>query len=173
MGMGKRKPVQEGLFVAYNALPRSAGHPFYVKLNEVLEEAAFDRWLEKRCAPYYAQEEKPVECRLSIGRDHAGDGHRYVEWESWSSCLHYHGDGAQRKPEQPVEDVRYRFDQSGDNTRRKLQNVLANSIAGRGIRFDRGGHQAESKSGTPWDNTTNSPSRTVPGGSAARIAISG
>jgi transposase len=50
--------VQEGLFVAYNALPRSAGHPFYVKLNELLEEAAFDRWLEKRCAPYYAQQEK-------------------------------------------------------------------------------------------------------------------
>lgn len=58
MGMGKRKPVQESLFVAYNALPRSAGHPFYVKLNELLEEAAFDRWLEKRCAQYYAQEEK-------------------------------------------------------------------------------------------------------------------
>lgn len=58
MGMGKRKPVQEALFVAYDALPRSAGHPFYVKLNELLEEAAFDRWLEKRCAPYYAQAEK-------------------------------------------------------------------------------------------------------------------
>jgi transposase len=58
MGMGKRKPVQESLFVAYDSLPRSAGHPFYVKLNELLEEAAFDRWLEKRCAPYYAQQEK-------------------------------------------------------------------------------------------------------------------
>jgi transposase len=58
MGMGKRKPVQEALFVAYDALPRSAGHPFYVKLNELLEEAAFDRWLEKRCAQYYAQAEK-------------------------------------------------------------------------------------------------------------------
>jgi len=58
MGMGKRKPVQETLFVAHDDLPRSAGHPFYVKLNELLEEAAFDRWLEKRCAPYYAQTEK-------------------------------------------------------------------------------------------------------------------
>jgi transposase len=58
MGMGKRQPVQEGLFVAYDALPRSAGHPFYVKLNELLEEAAFDRWLEKRCAQYYSQAEK-------------------------------------------------------------------------------------------------------------------
>src|SRR5580700_8687853 len=58
MGMGKRKPVQEPLFVTHDNLPRSAGHPFYVKLNELLEEAGFDRWLEKRCARYYAQEEK-------------------------------------------------------------------------------------------------------------------
>jgi transposase len=57
MGMGKRKPVQEALFVPYDALPRSAGHPFYVKLNELLEAAGFDRWLEKRCVPYYRQEE--------------------------------------------------------------------------------------------------------------------
>jgi transposase len=57
MGMGKRKPVQEALFVSYDDLPRSAGHPFYVKLNELLDVARFDRWLEKRCVQYYAQEE--------------------------------------------------------------------------------------------------------------------
>jgi transposase len=58
MGMGKRKPVQEPLFITHDNLPRSAGHPFYVKLNELLEEAGFDRWLENRCARFYAQEEK-------------------------------------------------------------------------------------------------------------------
>ena len=58
MAMGKRKPVQEMLFVAHSDLPRSAGHPFYVKLNEVLQEADFDKWLEKRCARYYEQQEK-------------------------------------------------------------------------------------------------------------------
>jgi len=58
MAMGKRKPVQETLFVAHQDLPRSAGHPFYTKLNQLLDEAGFDRWLEKRCAPYYVQEEK-------------------------------------------------------------------------------------------------------------------
>jgi transposase len=58
MSMGKRKPVQDTLFVAHDRLPRSAGHPFYAKLNELLEEAGFDRWLEKRCARYYEQEEK-------------------------------------------------------------------------------------------------------------------
>ena len=58
MGMGKRKPAQETLFIAHDDLPRSAGHPFYVTLNQLLDEAGFDRWLEKRCAQYYAQEEK-------------------------------------------------------------------------------------------------------------------
>jgi transposase len=56
--MGKRKPMQKMLFVSHERLPRSAGHPFYAKLNELLEEADFDRWLEKRCARYYVQEEK-------------------------------------------------------------------------------------------------------------------
>jgi transposase len=58
MAMGKRKAVQEELFITHDRLPRSAGHPFYVRLNELLEEAGFDRWLEKRCIEYYAQEEK-------------------------------------------------------------------------------------------------------------------
>jgi len=58
MAMGKMKPKEQTLFVSYDDLPRSAGHPFYVKLNELLEEAGFDRWLEKRCAQYYSQEEK-------------------------------------------------------------------------------------------------------------------
>jgi len=58
MGMGRRKPVQEVLFVTHDCLPRSAGHPFYERLNKLLEEAGFDRWLESRCARYYALEEK-------------------------------------------------------------------------------------------------------------------
>jgi len=58
MGMGKRKPAQETLFITHDDLPRSPGHPFYVKLNQLLDEAGFDYWLEKRCAQYYAQEEK-------------------------------------------------------------------------------------------------------------------
>ena len=58
MAMGKRKQQQEALFVTYDNLPRSAGHPFYLKLNRLLNEAGFDRWIEQRCAPYYSQEEK-------------------------------------------------------------------------------------------------------------------
>src|SRR5882757_413359 len=53
MALGKRKPEQQGLWVATTELPRSPGHPFYQKLNELLAEAEFDHWIEKRCAPYY------------------------------------------------------------------------------------------------------------------------
>jgi transposase len=58
MAMGKRKARQESLFVATDRLMQSAGHPFYEKLNALLEEAKFDTWVEGRCAAYYEQEEK-------------------------------------------------------------------------------------------------------------------
>ena len=34
--------------------PRSAGHPFYERLNELLEEAGFDALVEERCRKFYA-----------------------------------------------------------------------------------------------------------------------
>jgi transposase len=55
MALGKRKREQQGLWIATTELPKSAGHPFYKKLNELLAEADFDRWIEKLCAPYYAE----------------------------------------------------------------------------------------------------------------------
>jgi transposase len=57
MAIGKRKPRQEALFVAADQITPSAGHPFYQKLNQLLDEARFDRWIEKRCAPFYEQTE--------------------------------------------------------------------------------------------------------------------
>jgi transposase len=67
MAMGKRKPRQESLFITTDQLTPSAGHPFYQKLNQLLDEARFDRWIEKRCAPYYAQTEKRGQPSLPPG----------------------------------------------------------------------------------------------------------
>jgi IS5 family transposase len=53
MGMGKRRPRQESLFVATDHLRQSASHPFYQRLNRLLDEAGFDRWVEARCQQYY------------------------------------------------------------------------------------------------------------------------
>jgi len=58
MAMGKRTRRQDSLFVATRDLARSAGHPFYRKLNELLAEAEFDGWIERRCEQYYETEEK-------------------------------------------------------------------------------------------------------------------
>jgi transposase len=55
MALGKRKREQQGLWIATTELPKSPGHPFYKKLNELLAEADFDRWVESLCAPYYAE----------------------------------------------------------------------------------------------------------------------
>src|SRR4051812_25357383 len=57
MAMGKRKPRQESLFVAADQLAGAPGHPFYQRLNALLDEAGFDRWVEGRCRPYYEQAE--------------------------------------------------------------------------------------------------------------------
>ena len=58
MAMGKRKPRQESLFVPADRLAEAPGHPFYHRLNALLDEAGFDRWVEARCQPYYEQAEK-------------------------------------------------------------------------------------------------------------------
>jgi transposase len=55
MVMGKRRrETQQALFIATDRPPRAAGHPFYEKLNELLDEAGFGTWIEDRCRSYYA-----------------------------------------------------------------------------------------------------------------------
>jgi transposase len=54
MAMGRRKlrERQEGLW--YEAeLPTAPGHPFYKRLNEVLDKAGFDHFCEANCAEFY------------------------------------------------------------------------------------------------------------------------
>ena len=42
------------MWVPTSDLPRSAGHPFYRRLNHILEEAGFDAFAEAQCAKFYA-----------------------------------------------------------------------------------------------------------------------
>jgi len=57
MAMGKHQARQQSLFIATEQLSQSAGHPFYQRLNALLGEAGFDRWVEQRCQPHYQQNE--------------------------------------------------------------------------------------------------------------------
>ena len=56
MALGKRKHEQQEAWVATTELPKSPGHPFYRRLNQLLAEAGFDAWLEALCRPYYAEQ---------------------------------------------------------------------------------------------------------------------
>ena len=42
------------MWVASAELPTSAGHPFYERLNRVLDDAGFDAFVEAQCAKFYA-----------------------------------------------------------------------------------------------------------------------
>jgi len=56
MAMGKhRQERQEELWIETGALARSAGHPFYEKLNALLRKHGFDEMVEGECARYYAE----------------------------------------------------------------------------------------------------------------------
>lgn len=56
MSMGKRTSEQQGkLWVATDSLAVGPGHPFYVRLNEVLATEDFDPFVESLCAPYYQE----------------------------------------------------------------------------------------------------------------------
>lgn len=55
MALGRRGEQQPGMWVATTTLPRSAGHPFYTRLNALLAEAKFDEFAEAQCAPHYAE----------------------------------------------------------------------------------------------------------------------
>jgi transposase len=52
MSLGKRKPVQQPLFVSTAGLC-ARSHPFYDSVNKVLDAHHFDTFVEDRCAKFY------------------------------------------------------------------------------------------------------------------------
>ena len=54
MGKRRRGARQRSMWVATTDLPRSAAHPFYARLNQILDDAGFDRFVETVCAKFYA-----------------------------------------------------------------------------------------------------------------------
>lgn len=56
MAMGTRKMRERQADLWYDGeLPTAPGHPFYKRLNEVLDNAQFDRFCETSCADFYHQ----------------------------------------------------------------------------------------------------------------------
>ena len=56
MAMGTRaRERRESFWIATAELPRTPGHPFYERLNQIFEANGFDRFVEKRCDKFYAK----------------------------------------------------------------------------------------------------------------------
>jgi hypothetical protein len=58
MAMGKRRrhAKQASMWVATQDLPRSVAHPFYTRLNQILDKADFAGYVESLCQRFYADE---------------------------------------------------------------------------------------------------------------------
>src|SRR5881296_944821 len=54
MAMGRESDRQGDLMVSWAEMPRSPGHVFYDRLQEVLLAGGFDLFVETVCQPYYA-----------------------------------------------------------------------------------------------------------------------
>ena len=94
MAMGKRRRPgrQPSIWMASSDLPRRAGHPFFERLNRVLDEADFDILVEERCATFYADgvgRPSPVPGRyfrmLLVGYFEGLDSERAIAWRAADS----------------------------------------------------------------------------------------
>jgi len=49
MGTRRRRQRQEQLWVRHDELAKGPGHPFYQRVNELLEQGKFDEFAEREC----------------------------------------------------------------------------------------------------------------------------
>lgn len=53
MGTRKHRQRQEGLWITHTELATAPGHPFYERLNQLLDSEKFDEFAEGECASFY------------------------------------------------------------------------------------------------------------------------
>jgi len=95
MAMGRRakqRQQQEEFWVAHTELPRTVAHPFYQRLNQVLEERGFDEFVEQQCERFYAETMGRPSLTpgryfrlLLIGYFEGIDGERGIAWRAADS----------------------------------------------------------------------------------------
>src|SRR6202167_5922843 len=55
MGTRRRRQRQERFGISHNELAKGPGHPFYQRVNELLEQEKFDEFAERQYARFYAE----------------------------------------------------------------------------------------------------------------------
>lgn len=63
MAMGRQGDRQGDLMMTWSEMPRSPGHIFYDRLQQVLVGAGFDAFAEAICKPYYGSNPIKVQKR--------------------------------------------------------------------------------------------------------------
>ena len=88
MSLGRRggQEKQESIWIVAGTLARPAGHPFYERLNAVLNEQRFDSFAEQTCAGFYSKTGRPglapgvyFRCLL-VGYFEGLDSERGIAW---------------------------------------------------------------------------------------------
>ena len=55
MGTRRKRQKQQDLWIAAADLPTTAAHPFYQRVNALLDAHYFDAFVEGLCQPFYAR----------------------------------------------------------------------------------------------------------------------
>ena len=91
LGRRKRREKQESIWIETTSVPTPAGHPFYERLNKLLESRGFDQFAEETCRRFYADVGRPglapgIYFRLLlIGYFEGLDGERGIAWRAADS----------------------------------------------------------------------------------------
>src|SRR5215204_6086392 len=91
MGTRKQRQRQEELWVTHAELATGPGHPFYTRLNELLDQEKFDGFAETECARFYAEIGRPSLTPgtyfrlLLIGYFEGIDSERGIAWRAADS----------------------------------------------------------------------------------------
>src|SRR6476660_5235749 len=91
MAQRTRHAKQRSMWAATQDLPRSAAHPFYTRLNQILDEHDFDGYVEGLCQRFYADEGGPglppgrYFRLLLVGYFEGLDAERAIAWRAADS----------------------------------------------------------------------------------------
>lgn len=99
MGLGRQGDQQGTMFLAYNEIPRSRGHAFYDRLQQILRRSGFDACAEKLRQPFHSGKGRPwippgryFRMRL-VGYSEGIDSERGITWRCAASLSLLPADG--------------------------------------------------------------------------------
>src|SRR5580704_15983717 len=92
MSLGKRERGKQGtIWIEAATLPTPGGHPFYERLNDLLDQRQFDGFADENCRPFYSKTGRPGLAPghyfrlLMVGYFEGLDSERGIAWRAADS----------------------------------------------------------------------------------------